>query len=57
MVNNRLQQRDNFVLFTVTVDCALHPAWGIAATELQPIISKFASRLKSLTRSFEVLHR
>jgi len=44
-------------LFTVTVDCALHAAWGIAATELQPIISKFASRLKSLTRSFEVLHR
>jgi hypothetical protein len=44
-------------LFAVTVDCALHPAWGITATELQPIISKFSSRLKSLTRSFEVLHR
>jgi hypothetical protein len=44
-------------LFSVTVDCALHPAWGITASELQPIINKFACRLKSLTRSLEMLHR
>jgi hypothetical protein len=43
-------------LFSVAVDCALHPAWGISPAELQTIINKFASRLKSLTRSFEVLH-
>ena len=44
-------------LFSVTVDCALHPAWGITQAELQPIMNKFASRIKSLARSFEMLHR
>jgi hypothetical protein len=46
-----------FRLFSVTVDCALLPAWAITASELQPIVNKFACRLKSLTRSFEMLHR
>ena len=44
-------------LFSVAVDCALHPDWGISAAELQPIINKFAARIKSLSRSFEMLHR
>ncbi len=43
-------------LFAVTVDCALQPAWGIAAAELQPIVNKFAARVKSLARSLEMLH-
>ena len=44
-------------LFAVVVDCTLSPAWSITAAELQSIVNKFASRLKSLTRSLEVLHR
>jgi len=44
-------------LFAVVVDCTLLPAWSITAAELQPIVNKFASRLKSLTRSLEVLHK
>jgi hypothetical protein len=43
-------------LFSVTVDLALQPAWSITAVELQPITNKFASRIKSLARSFEMLH-
>ena len=43
-------------LFAVTVDCALQPAWGISAAELQPIVNKFAARVKSLAKSLEMLH-